>query len=138
MGSHVMGGKFTTLEGLLRNVLDQIEQNPLYGGALAVGDSATPDSKLRLTTFKNQLNKMIEGEAFPYILILDDPAGNSYLQVSLVIHRGHFLDYRFPSLYEINFYPRIPKPLIQVRLKTVVFLRHSRFLRRHVVKASNY
>ncbi len=89
MGSHVMGGKFTTLEGLLRNVLDQIEQNPLYGGALAVGDSATPDSKLRLTTFKNQLSKMIEGEAFPYILILDDPAGNSYLQVSIAVDWGY-------------------------------------------------
>jgi hypothetical protein len=28
MGSHAIGGKFTTLEGLLRNVLEQIDQVP--------------------------------------------------------------------------------------------------------------
>ena len=59
----------------------EIDQNPLYGGALAVGDSATVDAKARLTSFKDQLSKMIEGDAFPFTLILDDPTGNSYLQV---------------------------------------------------------
>ena len=57
-------------------------QNPLYGGALAIGDSATDDSRQRLTSFKDQLNKMIEGESLPFSIILDDPAGNSYLQVN--------------------------------------------------------
>ena len=85
MGSHALGGKFTTLEGLLKNVQDQIEQNPFYCGSLATGDSASDDEKQRLVSFKERLNKMFEGEDLPFTVILDDPAGNSYLQVTTVI-----------------------------------------------------
>ena len=82
MGSHALGGKFTTLEGLLKNVQDQIEQNPFYCGALASGDSAIDEDKQRFSTFKERLNQMIEGEDLPFTVILDDPCGNSYLQVT--------------------------------------------------------
>ena len=80
MGSHALGGKFTTLEGLLKNVQDQIDQNPLYG-SMASGDSATEEDRQRLASFKDRLNRMIEGEDLPFTVILDDPCGNSYLQV---------------------------------------------------------
>ena len=53
----------------------------MYGGALAVGDSATAESKERLIKFKDELTKMIEGEKLPFTVVLDDPTGNSYLQV---------------------------------------------------------
>lgn len=80
MGSHALGGKFTTLEGLLKNAQEQIEQNPFFYGSMATGDSATKEDKERLASFKDRLNQMIEGEELPFTVVLDDPSGNSYLQ----------------------------------------------------------
>jgi C4-type Zn-finger protein len=53
----------------------------LFCGGLASGDSAPQDSKQRLTGFKERLNRMIEGDELPFTVVLDDPTGNSYLQV---------------------------------------------------------
>jgi len=68
-----MGGKFTTLEGLLTNVKEQLSKvNPF-----AIGDSAAKHNKLK--TILEKLGQVISGDLFVTI-ILDDPVGNSYLQ----------------------------------------------------------
>lgn len=82
MGGGALGGRFTTLEGLLKSVLDQVHSNPLWGGgegALGGGDGAAPDLAARMAVFKQKLSDLITGSQ-PFTLILDDPTGNSYLQ----------------------------------------------------------
>ena len=56
--------------------------HPVIFGSFTSGDSASDDDKKRYTGFKDRLNRMIEGEEFPFTVVLDDPSGNSYLQVS--------------------------------------------------------
>lgn len=75
MGGAALGGRFTTLEGLLNNILDQVSSNPLWGA----GDAVAPDVNKRMDMFKERLGNMIRGED-KFTLILDDPTGNSYLQ----------------------------------------------------------
>ena len=79
MGSHAIGGRFTTLEGLLENVLEKIENNPMASFGALPGDSAKDETKLKMDEFKSKLKEMISGEK-NFTFILDDPAGNSYLQ----------------------------------------------------------
>ncbi len=47
-----------------------------------VGDSAQGDSKAKLAEFLERLDRVASGEVLDVHIILDDPAGNSYLQVS--------------------------------------------------------
>ncbi|XP_021375953.1 zinc finger protein ZPR1-like [Mizuhopecten yessoensis] len=71
-----LGGKFTTLEGLLQNVKDHLSgPNSFFQG-----DSSQPERKSKLDDFCNQLDKVIDGEMMGIHFVLDDPAGNSYLQ----------------------------------------------------------
>lgn len=75
LGMGLLGGKFTTLEGLLTDIKELIvAKNPFYGG-----DSNVPEKYVQLKEFADKLNEimLIKKEAH---LILDDPAGNSYLQ----------------------------------------------------------
>lgn len=77
VGAGTLGGKFTTLEGLLVAMKDQLfDHNPLL-----CGDSATAEAKERMAEFTAKLTDVIKGRRLGDIhLILDDPAGNSYLQ----------------------------------------------------------
>merc|ERR1711963_232700 len=79
MGSHAIGGRFTTLEGLLENVLEKIENNPMASFGALPGDSAKSETKEKMDEFKRKLKEMISGNK-TFTFILDDPAGNSYLQ----------------------------------------------------------
>lgn len=79
MGSHAIGGRFTTLEGLLESVLEKIENNPMASFGAAPGDSAKTETKNKMDEFKRKLKEMIAGSK-SFTFILDDPAGNSYLQ----------------------------------------------------------
>merc|ERR1712211_55599 len=74
MGGMSVGGKFTTLEGLLTDILDQVERNSLWSG-----DAAAPDVVERMKDFKAKFEECIAGKG-KFTLILDDPAGNSYVQ----------------------------------------------------------
>ena len=76
MGGMSVGGKFTTLEGLLTDILEQVEKNSLWGG-----DAAAPDVAERMKVFKSKFEECIAGKG-KFTLILDDAAGNSYVQVS--------------------------------------------------------
>ncbi|KAM9217155.1 zinc finger protein ZPR1 [Leptosomus discolor] len=74
LGMGALGGKFTTLEGLLKDIRDLVERNPF-----TLGDSSTPSRAAKLQAFLGRLQEVLEGRAEAH-LIMDDPAGNSYLQ----------------------------------------------------------
>ncbi|XP_050413365.1 zinc finger protein ZPR1 [Patella vulgata] len=67
-----LGGKFTTVEGILINIRDQLGANPFM-----VGDSSTGN---KVKKFCDDVDEIIQGNRLNVHLILDDPAGNSYLQ----------------------------------------------------------
>jgi len=75
MGGMALGGRFTTLEGLLNNILDSIEENSVWGG----GDGVAPDVKERMNNFKLKFQDCLSVKSI-FTLVLDDPAGNSYMQ----------------------------------------------------------
>lgn len=68
-----MGGRFTTIEGILDQVYDE-----LSGKLFADGDSVSEDHA-KLQKFLSNL-KDVKSASRPYTLILDDPLANSYLQ----------------------------------------------------------
>ncbi|NXH95552.1 ZPR1 protein, partial [Pachycephala philippinensis] len=74
LGMGALGGKFTTLEGLLKDIRDLVEKNPF-----TLGDSSTPSRTGKLQEFIGKLQDIIEGKTQAHF-IMDDPAGNSYLQ----------------------------------------------------------
>lgn len=75
LGMAAVGGKFTTLEGLLKDIKDLIvSKNPFVSG-----DSSISDRVQKLSEFGEKIDKVIAGEMKVHF-ILDDPAGNSYLQ----------------------------------------------------------
>ncbi|KAM7030419.1 zinc finger protein ZPR1 [Acridotheres tristis] len=74
LGMGALGGKFTTLEGLLKDIRDLVEKNPF-----TLGDSSTSSRTGKLQEFIGKLQDIIEGKAQAHF-IMDDPAGNSYLQ----------------------------------------------------------
>ncbi|KAK2191627.1 hypothetical protein NP493_50g05108 [Ridgeia piscesae] len=71
-----LGGRFTTIEGLILSIKEQLEsQNPFL-----IGDSSDQAICSRMKDFCSKLDKIAKGEMLDIHLILDDPAGNSYLQ----------------------------------------------------------
>ncbi|XP_062450633.1 zinc finger protein ZPR1 [Rhea pennata] len=74
LGMGALGGKFTTLEGLLKDIKELVERNPF-----SLGDSSTPSKMEKLQEFSRKLLDIIEGKTKAHF-VMDDPAGNSYLQ----------------------------------------------------------
>uniref|UniRef100_A0A673YV68 Zinc finger protein ZPR1 n=1 Tax=Salmo trutta TaxID=8032 RepID=A0A673YV68_SALTR len=75
LGMAAVGGKFTTLEGILKDIKDLIvSKNPF-----TCGDSSTSDRTEKLKLFGQKIDKIMAGDMDVHI-VLDDPAGNSYLQ----------------------------------------------------------
>ncbi len=83
-----LGGRFTTVEGLLTQVRDQLhgqifDMGSRNGGSegesLAAGDSMPTDSKQRWDEFFAKLDQAIEAH-FHYSIVLEDPLANSYVQ----------------------------------------------------------
>ncbi|CAH1247734.1 ZPR1 [Branchiostoma lanceolatum] len=72
--SYGIGGKFTTLEGLIIDIKEQLEKN-----AFCLGDSTTDTGGNKMKEFLAKLGEIAEGKRMVHIE-LDDPAGNSYLQ----------------------------------------------------------
>lgn len=70
-----LGGRFTTLEGLLRQVHDELRDKVPF----MAGDSAAPQRKQRLQNILSQLEQIYSAK-LPCTIVLDDPLGNSYLQ----------------------------------------------------------
>lgn len=70
-----MGGRFTTLEGLLVNIKEDMGRIMPFQS----GDSAYAGGAQTMKTLKDNLDKVIAGEKFVTI-DMDDPLGNSYVQ----------------------------------------------------------
>ncbi|RZF34673.1 hypothetical protein LSTR_LSTR013161 [Laodelphax striatellus] len=74
VGPAALGGRFTTVEGLLVAVRDQLaEKGTLFS------DSADKLAQGKMAEFLGRLDDVIKGKT-PVTLVLDDPAGNSYIQ----------------------------------------------------------
>jgi zinc finger protein len=72
VGPHALGGRFTTVEGLLVAMKDQLLSH--------WGDSASDSTSNKYSEFMKKMDQALAVE-LPVTLILDDPAGNSYVQV---------------------------------------------------------
>lgn len=74
IGPATLGGRFTTVEGILVAIKDQLSSSTAF-----TGDSSDPEIVKRMEVFISQLNEVLEGKQ-KITLVLDDPAGNSYIQ----------------------------------------------------------
>lgn len=68
-----LGGRFTTVEGMLTQVRDELKNN-----AFLTGDSASSRNKTEWKGFINELNDCIELKR-TFTFVLDDPVSNSYI-----------------------------------------------------------
>ncbi|KAL8731608.1 MAG: hypothetical protein Q9166_003296 [cf. Caloplaca sp. 2 TL-2023] len=76
-----MGGRFTTVEGLLTQIRDDtrgtvFDTDDEEG---AGGDSMPEEKRKAWTAFFDRIDKAIKGE-LQYTILLEDPLGNSYVQ----------------------------------------------------------
>ncbi|MBW0486826.1 hypothetical protein O181_026541 [Austropuccinia psidii MF-1] len=80
-----LGGRFTTLEGLLSQIYEELEQKVFARGDSAPSDhlvgstNETNQSQITIDEFLEKLKKMINVQV-PYSIIIDDPLSNSYIQ----------------------------------------------------------
>ncbi len=67
-----LGGRFTTLEGILDQIYEELSEKVYTSG----------DAKGNGTAFEDFLKKLkaVKNAEHPFTLILDDPLANSYLQ----------------------------------------------------------
>lgn len=70
-----LGGRFTTLEGLLRQVYDELHTRVFT----ETSDSMDQQTKTKWESFFTKLNDGIEGK-IPFTVIMDDPLAASYIQ----------------------------------------------------------
>ncbi|GJQ86447.1 putative zinc ion binding protein [Trypoxylus dichotomus] len=76
VGPWALGGRFTTIEGILIAVKEQLSDPRC---SHMVGDSQDPEKKIKLENFIQKFDEILEGRKI-ITVILDDPAGNSYIQ----------------------------------------------------------
>ncbi|CAO1634219.1 unnamed protein product [Jaminaea pallidilutea] len=70
-----LGGRFTTLEGLLQQVYDELSERVLMRG-----DSSASSDRQAFEGFLGKLKGVMSAETCPFTVILDDPLASSYLQ----------------------------------------------------------
>jgi zinc finger protein len=72
-----LGGRFTTIEGLLTQVRDDLRSSVFdVGGG---GDSTVSATKIKWDEFFSQLSSAINGEV-KFTIVLSDPLASSYVQ----------------------------------------------------------
>ncbi|XP_045469792.1 zinc finger protein ZPR1 [Harmonia axyridis] len=76
VGPNALGGRFTTVEGLITAVRDQLSDRK---NSHIFGDSINKDSKENFEKFLKKFDEILEGK-LPITIVMDDPAGNSYVQ----------------------------------------------------------
>lgn len=76
VGPHALGGRFTTVEGLIIAIKDQLS-DPKHSHMF--GDSIDPQAKGQFQSFLKKFDNILAG-LMEVTLVLDDPAGNSYVQ----------------------------------------------------------
>ncbi|KAI4641563.1 hypothetical protein J4E93_007660 [Alternaria ventricosa] len=72
-----LGGRFTTIEGLLTQVRDDLKSSIFDAGG--GGDSMDSEAKQKWNTFFHNLSAAINGED-KFTLVLEDPLASSYVQ----------------------------------------------------------
>jgi zinc finger protein len=77
MTAGTLGDKFTTIEGLLSDLRENLDNVSPFGA----GDSETVDKANRMTSLLDTIGLIQAGKKLDVTIILDDPSGNSYLQV---------------------------------------------------------
>jgi zinc finger protein len=76
VGAQTMVAKFTTIEGLLKDSLENLmTHNPF----VIATDGAPEQVKEKFKVFNEKFEQLLQCKE-PYTVILDDPAGNSYVQ----------------------------------------------------------
>ncbi|KAI9203252.1 ZPR1 zinc-finger domain-containing protein [Polychytrium aggregatum] len=75
LDSGTLGGRFTTIEGLLSQVHEELDNRTPF----IDGDSSEANRRERFQGFLERLKKVINFE-IPFTLVLEDPLNNSYLQ----------------------------------------------------------
>lgn len=73
-GPATLGGRFTTVEGIITALKDQLSSSTAL-----TGDSSDLEATKRMETFIAHLQKVLDGQE-KITLVLDDPAGSSYVQ----------------------------------------------------------
>ncbi|KAJ7451116.1 zf-ZPR1-domain-containing protein [Mycena latifolia] len=69
-----LGGRFTTLEGILEQIYEELSEK-----VFASGDSSDAEGRSTFETFLGKL-KEVKDASRPFTLIIDDPLANSYVQ----------------------------------------------------------
>ncbi|KAJ1826742.1 nucleolar zinc-finger protein [Coemansia sp. RSA 2599] len=71
-----LGGRFTTIEGLLRQVHDELDRRVPF----LEGDSVAIDRRQKFQKFLGRLEDAADGKIFPLTITVDDPMAHSYIQ----------------------------------------------------------
>lgn len=74
VGPTTLGGRFTTVEGIISSIKEQLSTSTAL-----TGDSADPEIAKKMENFISKLDEILQGNESA-TLILDDPAGNSFVQ----------------------------------------------------------
>ena len=69
-----LGGKYTTVEGLLVNIREKLLDSNMF----SYGDSSVASEKSAFAEFLRKLDEVV-AVAVPFTLILDDPMGNAFI-----------------------------------------------------------
>ncbi|KAJ2891003.1 nucleolar zinc-finger protein, partial [Coemansia aciculifera] len=76
MVAGTLGGRFTTIEGLIRQVHNELDSRVPF----MEGDSTVSERRERFKNFLAKLDDAAEGRIFPLTITLDDPMSHSYIQ----------------------------------------------------------
>ncbi|KAJ1938750.1 nucleolar zinc-finger protein, partial [Kickxella alabastrina] len=76
MVAGTLGGRFTTIEGLLRQVHDELNLRIPF----IDGDSAMEERRNKFKSFLDKLESAADGKLFPLHITVDDPMAHSYIQ----------------------------------------------------------
>jgi len=74
-----VGGMFTTVEGIMDQLMKSFQSNPFMSLSSGSGDSKVSDTRQKLNQFLTDFEQLMSGNV-EFHLILDDPMGNSYIQ----------------------------------------------------------
>ncbi|CAH1987674.1 unnamed protein product [Acanthoscelides obtectus] len=77
VGPYALGGRFTTVEGIIQAVKEQLLDSKC--SVHMFGDSVEARTKEQYQEFMKKFDDVLDAK-IPVTLVLDDPAGNSYIQ----------------------------------------------------------
>lgn len=81
MNAGTLGDKFTTIEGILKDLRENLDNVSPF----SAGDSETSAKAGRMKELLDKIELIQKGKMLDVTVILDDPSGNSYLQVIYTI-----------------------------------------------------